>query len=281
MVAIRASSAPSAVVFCFAISFSTSVHAGVPSAVVNAMMALATAYPGFITLHQQDGLRWRDGTVLLLGNSRQFNRAPSILTDATIIEQFYYFYPLDPWDRKLLPEDDPGRFRNKQFFEKMYGDCRKRRDRQAMRTVIWLPKTAPQNLQVTTVNGIDVAVEKLSAELEQLPPPIRNFATQLSGGFACRNISGTSLRSMHAYGAAIDLKPSVGRYWKWSGLSAAARKSNIVPAQIVDLFEKYGFIWGGKWYHVDSLHFEYRPELIEYSKRVNAVPENYPEEHPL
>ena len=27
-------------------------------------------------------------------------------------------------------------------------------------------------------------------------------------------------------------------------------------------FEKYGFIWGGKWYHFDTMHFEYRPELI-------------------
>ncbi|MEJ2663631.1 MAG: M15 family metallopeptidase, partial [Spirochaetia bacterium] len=27
-------------------------------------------------------------------------------------------------------------------------------------------------------------------------------------------------------------------------------------------FEKYGFIWGGKWYHYDTMHFEYRPELL-------------------
>src|SRR5262245_1812136 len=27
-------------------------------------------------------------------------------------------------------------------------------------------------------------------------------------------------------------------------------------------FEKYGFIWGGHWYHYDTMHFEYRPELL-------------------
>jgi peptidoglycan LD-endopeptidase CwlK len=32
--------------------------------------------------------------------------------------------------------------------------------------------------------------------------------------------------------------------------------------EIVKIFEKYGFIWGGKWYHYDTMHFEYRPELI-------------------
>ncbi|WP_265937085.1 M15 family metallopeptidase [Aliarcobacter butzleri] len=28
------------------------------------------------------------------------------------------------------------------------------------------------------------------------------------------------------------------------------------------MFEKYGFIWGGRWYHFDTMHFEYRPELL-------------------
>jgi peptidoglycan LD-endopeptidase CwlK len=40
--------------------------------------------------------------------------------------------------------------------------------------------------------------------------------------------------------------------------------SNSIPRQIVLVFEKYGFIWGGKWYHYDTMHFEYRPELFEY-----------------
>ena len=31
---------------------------------------------------------------------------------------------------------------------------------------------------------------------------------------------------------------------------------------IVDVFERNGFIWGGKWYHYDTMHFEYRPELL-------------------
>jgi peptidoglycan LD-endopeptidase CwlK len=32
--------------------------------------------------------------------------------------------------------------------------------------------------------------------------------------------------------------------------------------EIVAIFEKHGFIWGGKWYHYDTMHFEYRPELM-------------------
>jgi hypothetical protein len=28
------------------------------------------------------------------------------------------------------------------------------------------------------------------------------------------------------------------------------------------VFEAERFIWGGKWYHYDTMHFEYRPELF-------------------
>ena len=34
------------------------------------------------------------------------------------------------------------------------------------------------------------------------------------------------------------------------------------PWEIVLIFEKYGFIWGGKWHHYDTVHFEYRPEML-------------------
>jgi hypothetical protein len=35
-----------------------------------------------------------------------------------------------------------------------------------------------------------------------------------------------------------------------------------MPREIVDIFERHGFIWGGRWYHYDTMHFEYRPELL-------------------
>jgi D-alanyl-D-alanine carboxypeptidase len=37
---------------------------------------------------------------------------------------------------------------------------------------------------------------------------------------------------------------------------------NRLPFDIVQIFEKHGFIWGGKWGHFDTMHFEYRPELL-------------------
>ena len=42
---------------------------------------------------------------------------------------------------------------------------------------------------------------------------------------------------------------------------------NRIPLAIVEVFERHGFIWGGKWYHFDSFHFEYRPEMIALAKQ--------------
>jgi hypothetical protein len=87
-----------------------------------------------------------------------------------------------------------------------------------------------------------------------------------------RNIAETQSRSYHSYGLAIDLLPkSLGSketYWLW-----AARKRtdwwNISyngrfhpPAAIIKAFETYGFVWGGKWLFFDTMHFEYRPEIL-------------------
>ena len=36
---------------------------------------------------------------------------------------------------------------------------------------------------------------------------------------------------------------------------------------VVEVFEKHGFIWGGKWYHYDTMHFEYRPEIIALARK--------------
>jgi peptidoglycan LD-endopeptidase CwlK len=37
---------------------------------------------------------------------------------------------------------------------------------------------------------------------------------------------------------------------------------NQIPWDIIHIFESHGFIWGGKWYHYDTMHFEYRPEQL-------------------
>jgi hypothetical protein len=70
--------------------------------------------------------------------------------------------------------------------------------------------------------------------------------------------------SMHAYAAAIDLSTKETTYWQWvkPGPDGLYHWSNSIPDEIIAIFEKHGFIWGGRWYHYDTMHFEYRPELL-------------------
>jgi hypothetical protein len=39
------------------------------------------------------------------------------------------------------------------------------------------------------------------------------------------------------------------------GPKGAGYRSRL-PFDIVQIFEKHGFIWGGKWEHFDTMHFE-------------------------
>jgi len=40
----------------------------------------------------------------------------------------------------------------------------------------------------------------------------------------------------------------------------------MVPVAVVRVFEAHGFVWGGKWRFFDTIHFEYRPELLLFSR---------------
>jgi hypothetical protein len=87
-----------------------------------------------------------------------------------------------------------------------------------------------------------------------------------------RNIAGSQSRSNHSYGTAIDLLMPTQRgmetYWLWTQQKnvdwwAVPYTSRLQPPQaVIEAFEAYGFIWGGKWQFYDTMHFEYRPEIL-------------------
>ena len=45
-------------------------------------------------------------------------------------------------------------------------------------------------------------------------------------------------------------------------ITDSIKYANRIPLEIIRVFEKHGFIWGGRWYHYDTMHFEYRPEFL-------------------
>jgi len=201
---------------------------------------------------------WIDGTKMLYDDGKEKSFKERI-NNPDIEDMFYYKYPRGE-NSYFLPKYnyDPGRIRNELFMQKMYGNSAQEVARNLVR-INWMSKSTGKAISVTKVNNINNQLKKVSQELDLLPQSLRKYATITAGTFNWRTISGTRRLSIHSFGAAIDLNVKYASYWKWK---KKYRYNNLIPKEIVKIFEKHGFIWGGKWYHYDTMHFEYRPELL-------------------
>ena len=224
---------------------------------------LLRAYPEALAGIDGDTLVWRDGTRMPLGPLSSGQLADDTLAHASLLDQLAPAYPVG---RPLLPEPeaDPGRARNQAFFDKMYGDCRRGEVAGRLVPVIWLPRNWGHTVSITSVNGIDRRLAAVSRELDELPAQFTRYLRPLGGTYNCRAVAGSGVTSMHSWGAAIDINTAYADYWRWRRPGSGGGYENRIPAEIVAVFERHGFIWGGRWSHYDTMHFEYRPELTGY-----------------
>ncbi len=104
---------------------------------------------------------------------------------------------------------------------------------------------------------------------------------EITYSFITRDIAETQTQSYHGWGMAIDLVPTSyeGRhvYWRWSQVFDQEGWHRIPveqrwspPQAVVEIFERHGFVWGGKWAHFDAIHFEYRPEILLYNQLIEG-----------
>jgi hypothetical protein len=228
-----------------------------------ALDRLVGAYPQALTGHDGKMLRWRDGTAMPVSGSPEAKTFSEQLRHASIVDQLRIPYPRGPLATPPAVDADPGRLRNSAFFVKMYGDCRKREVTPRLVSLSWLPRTWGKSIQITSVNGVDQQLRAVSAEIDALPEKIKRAAYPTEGTYNCRAVADTGQPSAHGYGIAIDLNTAFSDYWYWGPHDGSITYRNRMPQEIVAIFEKHGFIWGGKWYHFDTMHFEYRPELLE------------------
>lgn len=227
-----------------------------------ALDALVAAYPQFLARHDGDTVYWRDGTAMPARDGKPAKSFAEALRGASILDQFRIPYRKGA-ARTPSRDEDPGRFRNTAFFGKMYGDCTRGEVARNLVEIVWLPRSWGRTVKVTAANGVARKLVAVSAEIEKLPPAIRKAAYPIAGVYSCRPVADTGQMSMHAYAAAIDLNLAVSDYWFWQKpRTDPIRYRNRMPQPIVDIFERHGFIWGGRWYHYDTMHFEYRPELL-------------------
>ena len=131
--------------------------------------------------------------------------------------------------------------------------------------------------RVTVHRDIVEPLARVEAEIMEWEGANAFIATLGSiDGYSWRQIADTQRMSFHSWGLAIDILPrNHGRkviYWLWEQrrnpdwmLIPMEDRWNP-PPQVVEAFERQGFIWGGKWAFFDNMHFEFRPELHAYTR---------------
>jgi hypothetical protein len=124
------------------------------------------------------------------------------------------------------------------------------------------------------------SIDSKISSLAKTDPEVRSFVKTIGSvqSFNWRKVAGTNRKSNHSYGIAIDILPKKYRkktiYWSWEQEKnkdwMLLPQSSLwtPPDAVVKIFLAEGFIWGGHWDKYDTMHFEYRPELIFLSKSI-------------
>lgn len=165
--------------------------------------------------------------------------------------------PVDTSDAGPRAED-PGRARVVELFMATYGATRNEVSRHLVKVRFFGLRYPFHELAAP-------ALERVVARLEpqvKANPSLLPFLRNIGGTWSWRRIARSKSLSAHAWGIAIDLNVERAHYWRWRRRGEPLVWRNRIPQAIVDAFEAEGFIWGGRWQHFDTMHFEYRPELL-------------------
>lgn len=222
--------------------------------------ALLAAYPDMIKEIKDNRVVMVTGEELVYDDGREKD-FPGRLDSCDIEDMFFDVYALP--DPEPAYQFDPGRSRSDALFKAMYGKSAAEVQKKLER-VDWFG----QKVTFTSVNGAADSLRAVARELSQYPE-LKPYLKS-SGTFYWRQVRGAKRMSAHSYGIAFDIGVDKSDYWLWKlGSNDESKKvkyANRIPRQIVDIFQKHGFIWGGAWYHYDTMHFEFRPELLKYAE---------------
>lgn len=224
---------------------------------------LSAAYPS-ITVTQEN-IIFSNNHIMPLGSisNKPFTQ---ILNSATIKDQLSQKYPLEFKQPKQY--QDPGRIRNDEFFKNLYGSSLSEINQNIV-SVYWKPSNS--YVRFNRLHGAAENLERVGNEIAKYPHLVK-YVNKTLGTLNFRKIAGTNRLSAHSFGIAIDfqLPKHLHKYWRWDNCKTEdqicpypnALMNDNTLREIVKIFEAHGFIWGGKWASYDSVHFEYRPELL-------------------
>lgn len=233
------------------------------------MTRLLRAYPAVLETIRGNDLLWRDGTRMPVRLHPADRTLAAQVAEPDLAAQTAQTYPRGSCRFPAPHGSDPGRIRFTPFFARMYGATPAAVERN-LKPVDWPTRRPGGTIAFNVVNGAADALARVAQDLQALPRDMHRFFDRPAGGYYWRRIAGTDRLSAHAFGIAIDINLDMSDYWRdevpgMVGEPAdwrPTRPRNRIPQVIVDIFERAGFIWGGKWHHYDTMHFEYRPELL-------------------
>lgn len=210
-----------------------------------------------------------------------FDRVDDMDVSSTFL--FRYLEGNSPLPEKRM-HYDAGRLRVEELLKQIYGH-----NESAARAQLVKIKFLGQTVPFSKSLGAAKALQRVDAELTQLmktDAAVKKFLEPFTSGkqeiytFFWRVVAGTNRLSAHSFGAALDILTNVGpQYWLWDEQATnptrakqgeqAYRNIHFIPKgppvwnmKVVEVLERNGFIWGGKWNHYDTMHWEYRPEFI-------------------
>jgi len=250
------------------------------------MKAIAAAWPERVS-----EAAYRDGDWILRIDDTWFAWANGRLLPEVDRARWQEFVPLAFYDysRGLPPLETPdaataARLRQSvrdaannppRRSEAFLGTLLRAEDRQA--TEAHLVRMEVGGFSVTVHESLRAPLTAVSERLRALrasDPVVAAFLRGLSemNGYNYRYVEGTRSRSLHSYGLAVDLIPrSYGgkqAYWQWAmskvpdWWTIPYEKRWMVPLAVIEAFEGQGFVWGGKWLYFDTMHFEFRPDIL-------------------
>ena len=250
------------------------------------MKALAQAYSDQIEQLEYQNDDW---TILMRGTWYYFSNGRLLPEDQLENAENYrpmqfYNYPkeLPEWQERS-PENSQ-RFRNRSqsgtqnttsrsafFVENLWQTTDRAEAEKQQVSLTFLGKSIRMHKSVEEKMKI---IEELILSAAETDPEVKTWIDSLAPmqSWNWRNIANSVARSNHSYGIAIDLLPqSLGgqqTYWLWAARdrddwwNVPYTERYHPPVVAIKAFEDNGFIWGGKWGLFDTMHFEYRPEIL-------------------
>jgi hypothetical protein len=261
---------------------------GEPTRAERVMKAIAAAYPDRVGPAEFRNGDWAvpvRGVYYYYADARLLPeelRSHSVKFDP----QPFYFYEKEIPAWKTPSTEESERYRNmtkarqerklkrsQHFFDALWRAQNREQSYDRVKYIKFMGK--PLFLHYSILEELSLVEEKILAEAKN-NAQVRQWINNLDKveAWNWRNIADTESRSFHSYGAAIDLIPkaSVTRgletYWLWAARNhpewwaVPYNKRVNPPDAVINIFESYGFIWGGKWNFYDTMHFEYRPEIL-------------------